>query len=103
LAFPQLCKLARYHLNKIGGGWANRLEHGYQDKDTGQITFEGLKHICNRLQDSTGCNFPRTLSLEEQGQFAIGFYYERCRQWPKDKSSETNDTTETKQNSDNQK
>lgn len=94
LAFPQLCKLARYHLNKIGGGWANCLEHGYKDRDTGEVAFEGLKHVCARLQQASGCNFPRTLSLEEQGRFAIGFYYERCRQWPKAKEGKPNDGNE---------
>ena len=92
LAFPQLCKLARYHLNKIGKGWANCLEHGYKNKDTGEVMFEGLKHICAHLKEAAGCNFPRTLSLEEQGRFAIGFYYERCRQWPK--KDNANDTAE---------
>jgi CRISPR-associated protein Csd1 len=97
LAFPQLCKLARYHLNKIGGGWAHRLENGYSAEDNNGIEFEGLKHICARLKKVAGCNFPRTLSLEEQGRFAIGFYYERCRQWPKGKGkdSEKNNTNET--------
>lgn len=77
LAFPQLCSLARVHLNKIGGGWANRLEHGYSDQG-----FEGLAAVCARLRDSAGGQFPRTLPLEDQGRFAIGFYYERTRKWP---------------------
>jgi CRISPR-associated protein Csd1 len=76
LIFPQLCKLVRYHLNKIGGGLAYRLEFGYEDPP-----FEGLAAICARLRTS-GAEFPRTLSLEDQGRFAIGFYYERCRPWP---------------------
>jgi CRISPR-associated protein Csd1 len=78
LVFPQLCKLVRYHLNKIGGGLANRLEYGYPAEDP---PFEGLAAICARLRTS-GAEFPRTLSLEDQGRFAIGFYYERCRPWP---------------------
>lgn len=80
LIFPQLCKLARYHLNKVGGGWANCLEHGYE-AETGE-KVEGLKQVVVRLQDAAGGSFPRTLSLEQQGRFAIGFYYERCRDWP---------------------
>lgn len=83
LIFPQLCKLTRYHLNKIGGGWANYLEHGY-DAETGEF-IEGLKQLVVRLQEAAGRNFPRTLSLEQQGRFAIGFYFERCRKWPKAK------------------
>ncbi|OKY76783.1 MAG: hypothetical protein BM485_01565 [Desulfobulbaceae bacterium DB1] len=80
LIFPQLCKLARYHLNKVGGGWANCLEHGYEAETGEQV--EGLKQVVVRLQDAAGGTFPRTLSLEQQGRFAIGFYYERCRNWP---------------------
>lgn len=80
LIFPQLCKLARYHLNKVGGGWANCLEHGYEAESGEQV--EGLKQVVAKLQDVAGGAFPRTLSLEQQGRFAIGFYYERCRKWP---------------------
>ena len=78
LIFPQLCKLVRYHLNKIGGGFAYRLEFGFVDHDP---PYEGLAAICAKLRAS-GAEFPRTLSLEDQGRFAIGFYYERCRPWP---------------------
>jgi CRISPR-associated protein Cas8c/Csd1 subtype I-C len=81
LIFPQLCKLARYHLNKVGGGWANCLEHGYE-AESGEFV-EGLKQIVAQLQGFAGGSFPRTLSLEQQGRFAIGFYFERCRNWPK--------------------
>jgi CRISPR-associated protein Csd1 len=78
LIFPQLCKLARYHLNKVGGGWAYRLEHGYPEEN-----FPGLAAICARLRTTANHGFPPTLTLEQQGRFAIGFYYERCRPWPK--------------------
>ncbi len=82
LIFPQLCRIARYHLNKIGGGWAYVLEHGSKDR-----SIEGLAAICARLRD-VGTEFPRTLSLEDQGRFAIGFYVERCRNWSKAESSD---------------
>lgn len=77
LIFPQLCQLARYHLNKIGGGWAHNLEFGYP-----ALEFEGLAAICARLRSCRAGEFPATLNLHEQGRFAIGFYYERCRRWP---------------------
>ena len=83
LIFPQLCKLTRYHLNKVGGGWANCLEHGYE-AESGEFV-EGLKQVVAQLQGSSGCSFPNILSLEQQGRFAIGFYFERCRNWPKAK------------------
>ncbi len=86
LVFPQLCKMTRYHLDKIGGGWAHCLEHGYET-ESGEFV-EGLKQVVARLQKAAGCSFPRTLSLEQQGRFAIGFYYERCRQWPKSKKTD---------------
>jgi CRISPR-associated protein Csd1 len=81
LIFPQLCKLARHHLNKVGGGWAYCLEHGYETESGESI--EGLKHLIAKFQEFNGGKFPRILSLEEQGRFAIGFYFERCRNWPK--------------------
>jgi CRISPR-associated protein Csd1 len=88
LVFPQLCKMVRYHLNKIGGGWAYCLEHGYTDPP-----FEGLAAICAKLRHSAGQEFPKTLSLEDQGRFAIGFYYERCRVWPKPKKKQDEEQT----------
>jgi CRISPR-associated protein Csd1 len=80
LIFPQLCKLARYHLNKMPDFKAACLEHGYTAKDSSE-SVEGLKQICSRLRETAGCSFPLTLSLKEQGRFAIGFYYERCQKW----------------------
>ena len=88
LIFPQLCKLVRYHLNKIGGGLARRMEYGYEDPP-----FEGLAAICAKLRTSGG-EFPRTLSLEDQGRFAIGFYYERCRPWPAKTETKAEDKVE---------
>ncbi|MFZ5760558.1 MAG: type I-C CRISPR-associated protein Cas8c/Csd1 [Thermodesulfobacteriota bacterium] len=88
LIFPQLCKLARYHLNKVEPPrWAFCLEHGYE-AETG-VQVEGLKQVVARLQDAAGGNFPKILSLEQQGRFAIGFYYERCRKWPPARKKES--------------
>ncbi len=64
LVFPRLCKLARIHLEKIENpNRANKLDH----------ELAGLIS-----QFSREASWPRTLSLEQQGQFAIGFYYERA-------------------------
>ncbi len=93
LIFPQLQKLARHHLNKIGGGWARRLEFGYNAEDSDKLVeplekdFESLAQITARLIEVADNNYPRILSLEDQGRFSIGFYYERCRKWPKTKDS----------------
>ena len=43
---------------------------------------EGLAAIVSRLKEASGDDFPRMLSLEDQGRFAMGFYYERARKWP---------------------
>ena len=43
--------------------------------------FDGLAQIGDRIL--VVCKqYPRMLSLEEQGRFALGFYHERARKWP---------------------
>jgi CRISPR-associated protein Csd1 len=65
LVFPRLCKLARIHLEKIQNGHtAGRLD---------------LRLTSLIAAFSSRASWPRTLSLEQQGQFAIGFYYERAQ------------------------
>ncbi|MDE3100497.1 MAG: type I-C CRISPR-associated protein Cas8c/Csd1 [Verrucomicrobiota bacterium] len=84
LVFPRLCKLANIHLEKIGGGLAYKLQQGVpKDKSEAPIErdFEGLAQLIARF--SADAKWPRTLSLEDQGRFAIGFYYEKCRRWPR--------------------
>jgi CRISPR-associated protein Csd1 len=61
LIFPRLCKLARIHLEKIGN----------KDNLDRDLT-------CLISKFSAQASWPRTLSLEDQGRFAIGFYYERA-------------------------
>jgi CRISPR-associated protein Csd1 len=84
LVFPRLCKLARIHLADVRKdskrGWLAPL----LDKD--------LTNLIARFNE--GATWPRTLSLEDQGRFAIGFYYERA---PKTDESATDDnpTTDT--------
>lgn len=60
LVFPRLLKLTQSHLNKIGGG----LEY-YYDKT--------LQEIMGKLDDT----FPRTLSMEMQGMFILGYYQQK--------------------------
>lgn len=86
LVFPHLCKLTNIHLEKIGGGLSHVLEHGVPKEKAHPDTpiahdFEGLADLIARF--SAGAKWPRTLSLEDQGRFAIGFYYEKCRKWPR--------------------
>lgn len=85
LAFPRLCQLARYHLQKMDAGLAYKLEFGVPKErraDDVPEDFEGLAAVVARLKEASGGDFPRMLSLEDQGRFALGFYYERARQWP---------------------
>jgi len=96
LIFPRLCNLARHHLNKMGGGLAYNLEFGVpQDKRKDGVAedWEGLAEIVSRLKKTSSQEFPRILNLEDQGRFAIGFYYERerCRKMPETKSKENTD------------
>ncbi|MFH0999848.1 MAG: type I-C CRISPR-associated protein Cas8c/Csd1, partial [Bacteroidota bacterium] len=96
LIFPRLFDLARHHLNKIGGGLAYNLEFGIpkeKRKDGIDSDWEGLAEICKRLKDTASSGFPRMLSLEDQGRFAIGFYYERelCKKLPETKSKDNAD------------
>ncbi|MBI5388332.1 MAG: type I-C CRISPR-associated protein Cas8c/Csd1 [Verrucomicrobia bacterium] len=91
LVFPQLCKLARHHLAKLDRWDRERFEWGVkagERKDDVPEDFEGLCHVFARLGDAGGGSFPRMLSLEEQGRFAIGFYYQRalCQNWPTKKA-----------------
>lgn len=91
LVFPRLCELARYHLQKMNPGLAHKLEFGIprerRDDDV-QEDFEGLADVISRLKEASGDTFPRMLSLEDQGRFALGFYYERARQWPNYKKTD---------------
>ncbi len=85
LVFPRLCQLARYHLQKMDGGMAYKLEFGVakdRREDGVPEDFEGLAAIVARLNEVSEGNFPRLLSLEDQGRFALGFYHERNRRWP---------------------
>ena len=84
LVFPRLCKLANIHLEKIGGGLAYKLQHGVPKERAETLLeqdFEGLAGLIARF--SADAKWPRTLSLEDQGRFAIGYYYEKCRHWPR--------------------
>lgn len=101
LAFPQLCKLARHHLNKMGGGMARNLEFGVNKRDRKDgisEDFEGLADIVARLLQTTEQQFPRTLNLEDQGRFAIGFYYERSLPIPRTTPAKAGDNNSASDN-----
>ncbi len=82
--FPLLIKNAQSHLGKMRkegkGGWIERELEDIQDK----IAFE----------DDLG--YPRTLKLEAQGRFFLGYYHQRKAQFTKAKEAgESNHEDET--------
>lgn len=96
LVFPKLCQLARYHLQKMDAGMARKLEYGVpkgRREDGLQEDFDGLAAIVATLKEASDGDFPRILSLEDQGRFALGFYYERCRKWPNYAKPNSNQTS----------
>ncbi|MGO9243325.1 MAG: type I-C CRISPR-associated protein Cas8c/Csd1 [Verrucomicrobiia bacterium] len=98
LAFPQLCKLVRHHLNKMSPYDRERFEFGVpgdRRADDCRDDFDGLAAVAARLNQAAGGHFPRLLPLEDQGRFAIGFYYERerCKNWPHFKKRTETTTT----------
>jgi hypothetical protein len=84
LVFHRLRKLTAIHLEKIDGGLAYKLQHGVpKERAEPPLAedFDGLDQIIARFGKDG--KWPRTLSLEDQGRFAIGFHYEKARKWPK--------------------
>ncbi|MBL8765341.1 MAG: type I-C CRISPR-associated protein Cas8c/Csd1 [Phycisphaerae bacterium] len=71
--FPRLLSLSRHHLNKI----EHRGQRITREKESGAI-IDGL------------VSFPRTLSMEAQGLFAIGYYHQRQSYFTK-KSEQSGD------------
>ena len=102
LAFPQLCQLVRHHIDKLSKYDKDRFQDGVpaaKRADGVNEDFEGLSDVVAELKETAGGAFPRMLSLEEQGVFAIGFYYQRkrCENWPhfkkSDKANKQSETT----------
>jgi CRISPR-associated protein Csd1 len=61
LVMGRLFRNAQFHLSKAGGGVAENIR-----KDFEQISA------------ALGASFPPTLTLEEQGRFALGFYHQKA-------------------------
>ncbi len=100
LAFPQLCQLVRHHLDKLSKYNRDRFQDGVpaaKRADGVDEDFDGLSDVVAKLKEAAAGAFPRMLSLEEQGVFAIGFYHQRkrCVNWPDfKKSGKTSKQTE---------
>jgi CRISPR-associated protein Csd1 len=62
LVMPRLFRLSKHHLSALSGGLA-----GHFQKQVEEIT----------RKEFMGTSFPKTLTLEEQGRFALGYYHQR--------------------------
>jgi len=70
--FGTLMRKAQHHLPKMEG-------HFYQ------TTIQGIVGL---LEPANA--FPKTLSLEKQGLFALGYYHQRAKLWPSKTGEKTN-------------
>ena len=77
LVLGRLVRTGQFHLGKLKGG----LAHWYESK---------LASISSRLKD----NVPRTLDLEGQSLFALGYY----QQMAADRKKKTRDTNHKEEN-----
>ena len=77
VVFPRLIALAQHHLAKLKGG---------------AQTF--YQKLLGDVMDGISAPFRPTLSLEEQGQFAVGYYHQRQEFFKKAESKELPEITE---------
>lgn len=78
--FPMLLRNAQNHLSKV-----------LKDKKKSKLAgfFEGqIREILDGLSDS----FPRSLNMQEQGRFAIGYYHQQASRKPKDTAEQVADS-----------
>ncbi len=74
-AFPLLCRLARHHLSKLKKGEE-------KDKAAAYAIEKDIAEIFSKFQPTVAGQppvFPRILTLEEQGKFALGFYQQKAK------------------------
>lgn len=89
--FPLLCRLNRHHLNKIAKS----------DRFAGQERFieEQIQAVCalfKPTQPGKPPVFPRTLDLQQQGRFALGFYQQQAEDAAVRQANRKNDDTTNK-------
>ena len=69
--FPVLIRLKNSHMKKLG-----------REKESAKNYYEKLfSDIMWKIDGEEG--FPKRLSLEEQGKFAIGYYHQRQKKYEK--------------------
>lgn len=81
--FPLLLNLARAHFHKMGA-------NPRQQRARGAIENK-ISTIISKLDD-----FPKTLTLEQQGRFALGYYHQRAEnsRQAREASAQQNDDNE---------
>ena len=74
-SFPLLCRLARHHLSKLKKGEE-------KDKAAAYAIEKDITELFSKFQPTVAGQppvFPRILTLEEQGKFALGFYQQKAK------------------------
>lgn len=74
-AFPLLCRLSRHHLSKLKKGVE-------KDKAAAYAIEKDIADIFSKFQPTVSGQppvFPRILTLEDQGKFALGFYQQKAK------------------------
>ena len=74
-AFPLLCRLSRHHLSKLKKGEE-------KDKAAAYAIEKDISDIFSKFQPTVAGQppvFPRILTLEDQGKFALGFYQQKAK------------------------
>lgn len=92
-AFPLLCRLARHHLSKLKKGEE-------KDKAAAYAIEKDITEIFSKFQPTvTGQPpvFPRILTLEDQGKFALGFYQQKAKPRPVGGQSAENNLNNSKE------
>ena len=77
VVFPRLIALAQHHLAKL---------------KVGAATF--YQKLLGEVMDGVSAPFRPILSLEEQGQFAVGYYHQRQEFFKKAENKELPESTE---------
>ena len=71
LVMGKLAALSQYHLSKLEGGG------------------KYYKNMLNEIATKIGGSFPKTMTLEQQGEFALGYYHQNAEMYsPKSKTTE---------------
>ncbi|MDP3837512.1 MAG: type I-C CRISPR-associated protein Cas8c/Csd1, partial [Methylococcales bacterium] len=91
LVFPSLMNNAKNHLSKI----RKTDSYGKTKKISGEVLANILDWQVEQIIDGIGTSYPKNVSLEDQGRFAIGYYHQRFTRITKTKANEPVDYSST--------